>query len=53
MGIVDVLTNPDMLTQFKKNALEQASRFDIHKIMPQYEQFYMKVIDEVMAAQKH
>jgi N-acetyl-alpha-D-glucosaminyl L-malate synthase BshA len=47
-----LLTNPEMLAQFRVNALEQASRFDIHKIMPLYEQFYLKVIDEVMTAQK-
>lgn len=49
----ELLTNAEMLAQFRKNALQQASRFDIHKIMPVYEQFYMNVIDEVMAAQKH
>jgi N-acetyl-alpha-D-glucosaminyl L-malate synthase BshA len=48
-----LLTNPEMLSQFRKNALEQASQFDIHKIMPQYERFYMKVIDEVMATSKN
>jgi hypothetical protein len=31
----------------KKNALEQAMKFDIHNIVPQYEELYKKVLAKV------
>jgi len=46
---IALLSDPDKLQQFRKNALEQAKKFDIHVIMPQYEKFYQKVIDSVLA----
>jgi hypothetical protein len=30
----------------KKNALAQAMKFDIHNIVPQYEELYKKVLEE-------
>ncbi len=39
-----LLQNPDMLAKFRQNALEQAKRFDISIILPQYEAYYQKVI---------
>lgn len=44
---IELLSNPEKLLQFRKNALAQATKFDIHVIMPQYEKFYQKVIDSV------
>lgn len=44
-----LLKDNDLLIQFRKNALEQARRFDIDKILPHYESFYEKIRDEVMA----
>lgn len=40
---IHLLKDEEMLEQFRKNALAQAERFDIHNILPQYEYFYQKV----------
>jgi N-acetyl-alpha-D-glucosaminyl L-malate synthase BshA len=45
---IHLLTDPEKLSRFRKNALEQAKRFDIHVIMPQYEQFYMRIIESML-----
>jgi len=39
-----LLKNPDILQEFRKNALAQAHTFDIKKVLPLYETFYEKVI---------
>ena len=39
---IDLLQDEEKLTQFKQQAFEQASRFDIHNIVPQYEQLYSR-----------
>ncbi len=39
---IDLLKNEEQLSQFKQNAFEQASRFDIHNIVPQYEALYSR-----------
>jgi L-malate glycosyltransferase len=39
----------DHLPTFKKNALERAKLFDITAILPQYEAFYIKVVEESRA----
>jgi len=39
-----ILTNDALHNQMKKQALEQAQRFDIENILPQYEAFYQSVI---------
>ena len=33
------------LNLFKENALKQAHAFDVHKILPEYEDFYKLVIE--------
>ncbi|SHJ39016.1 N-acetyl-alpha-D-glucosaminyl L-malate synthase BshA [Pseudozobellia thermophila] len=35
-----ILSDDEVLERFKKNAGESAQRFDIHKILPQYENIY-------------
>jgi hypothetical protein len=40
---ISLLENDEKLAQFKHNALEQAKKFDIEKILPLYERFYEKV----------
>lgn len=39
-----ILSEEDTLLRFKQQALEQASRFDIHRILPLYESLYHRVI---------
>lgn len=39
-----ILTDEPVLQRFKKQALEQARRFDIHEILPMYEDLYRRVI---------
>jgi N-acetyl-alpha-D-glucosaminyl L-malate synthase BshA len=39
---IDLLSDEVKLTQFKKQAFEQASRFDIHNIIPVYEKLYSR-----------
>jgi len=41
-----LLKNEDVLEKFRKNALKQAQTFHIDKILPQYENYYQKVIRE-------
>lgn len=41
---IDLLSNEEKLTQFKENAFEQAKKFDINVILPQYEKLYEEVI---------
>jgi len=41
-----LLKNPAMLLEFRHNALEQAKRFDISIILPQYEAYYEKVLEK-------
>ena len=45
--VIDLLENEEKLSQFKKNAVEQAMNFDIKVIMPRYEQFYHKILNAV------
>jgi len=44
-----LLKNPDILQEFRKNALAQAHTFDIKKVLPLYETFYEKVIAKTKA----
>lgn len=39
---IELLSNDTMLQEFKNNAYEQALRFDLKKIVPQYEQLYSR-----------
>ena len=43
-NIIELLSNETMLQQFKINAFEQAKKFDINVILPQYEKLYEDVI---------
>lgn len=40
-----LLTDPALLDEFRANALEQATRFDINNVMPLYENFYKEVLE--------
>jgi N-acetyl-alpha-D-glucosaminyl L-malate synthase BshA len=44
---IELLKDESKLLEFKKNALAQAATFDIQQIMPKYEAYYQKVIDEL------
>lgn len=48
-NVLHILGSPEILAQFRQNAIAQARNFDIKKILPMYEQYYAEVID---AAQK-
>ncbi len=37
-----LLKNSDLLEQFKQNARKKALEFDIHKVLPMYEQLYLE-----------
>lgn len=41
---IHILEHDDILREFRTNALEQARRFDIDKILPQYEAYYEEVV---------
>jgi len=41
---IHILENDKELTRFRKNALEQARRFDIDNILPHYENYYEEVL---------
>jgi hypothetical protein len=41
---ISILQDETVHQQFKKNALEQALKFDIHNIVPQYEAIYASVL---------
>jgi hypothetical protein len=40
-----LLENEDMLKEFSRNALEQARKFDISIILPQYEAYYEEILN--------
>lgn len=42
--IIGLFTDEKAFAQMKKNALEQAMKFDIKKIVPEYENLYKKVL---------
>ena len=39
-----LLTNENMLSQFKNNAAEHARQFDLVKVLPKYEAYYERVL---------
>jgi L-malate glycosyltransferase len=45
---IQLLSDEEMLQRFRKNALAQAQRFDIHNILPQYEAYYEEVLEKSM-----
>jgi glycosyltransferase involved in cell wall biosynthesis len=42
---ISILSDPEIHQQFRKNALEQAYRFDIQNIVPEYETLYKNLIE--------
>ncbi len=43
---IKLLSDDEMLQQFRKNALAQAERFDLENVLPQYEAYYEEVIQK-------
>jgi N-acetyl-alpha-D-glucosaminyl L-malate synthase BshA len=43
-----ILKDNTVLQQFKQNALKRASEFDIHKILPRYEKYYHRIVEELL-----
>jgi len=41
---IHILENDDIQSKFSKNAFEQAEKFDIKYILPQYEEYYEEVL---------
>lgn len=39
-----ILANDDTLSQFKEGAFNEARKFDIHSVLPKYEELYTKVV---------
>lgn len=46
-NIIKILSDDKAFAKMKKNALEQAMKFDINNIVPQYEELYKKVLAKV------
>ncbi|MCZ2101064.1 MAG: N-acetyl-alpha-D-glucosaminyl L-malate synthase BshA [Chitinophagales bacterium] len=44
---IELLSDPDKLQAFGKNAYKQAKRFSIEAILPEYESYYKEIIDQV------
>jgi N-acetyl-alpha-D-glucosaminyl L-malate synthase BshA len=42
---IELLSDPEKLSTFGKNAYQQAKRFDITAILPQYENYYQEIIN--------
>lgn len=40
---LEILSNPDTLKEFKRNALIQAQKFDLEKVLPMYENLYQQL----------
>ncbi|MFK7934458.1 MAG: N-acetyl-alpha-D-glucosaminyl L-malate synthase BshA [Saprospiraceae bacterium] len=41
---IHILEDEERLQQFRQNAVEQAKRFDINNILPQYEEYYEAIL---------
>ncbi len=44
---IELLSDPVKLNTFRKNAYQQAKRFDIEAILPEYESYYQEVISRM------
>lgn len=44
VNAIKILSDEKVLLQFKKNALAQAQKFSLEKILPQYENYYKKIV---------
>ena len=42
---IHILKDDTILSEFKKNAFEQAKKFDISKVLPMYEELYREVLN--------
>ena len=42
---VKLISNEELLNQFKQQALEHAKKYDIEKVLPKYESYYEKVLN--------
>ena len=47
-----LLENEDLLKSYRYNAVEQARKFDISIVLPQYEAYYEKVVERFKAGQR-
>lgn len=47
---VNILSDENRLNTFRKNALEQARRFDLEHILPKYESYYFSVVKNTQEA---
>jgi N-acetyl-alpha-D-glucosaminyl L-malate synthase BshA len=45
---IRLLSDEAVLQQFRQNALAQARRFDIHRILPLYEEYYERVLERAV-----
>ena len=43
---IKLFSNEELLNQFKQQALEQAKTYDIEKVLPRYEAYYEKVLQQ-------
>ena len=43
---IELLSDDKMLAQFRANALAQARVFDIHRILPMYEAYYERILEQ-------
>lgn len=46
---LSLLTNDELLNQFKAQAIERSTFFELDKILPQYENLYIEVINKIKA----
>jgi glycosyltransferase involved in cell wall biosynthesis len=44
---ISLLKDEESLNVFRRNAFLQAKRFDITEILPQYESYYLEIIEQV------
>lgn len=45
---IKILENDEILKEFRKNALEQAEKFDLKNVLPHYENYYEQILASVM-----
>jgi N-acetyl-alpha-D-glucosaminyl L-malate synthase BshA len=46
---IALLSNPELLAQFRKNAFAQAQKFALANILPMYENYYARIVEQVKA----
>jgi glycosyltransferase involved in cell wall biosynthesis len=49
---ITLLENESMLANFRANALNQAKRFSLENILPQYEAYYEHILDTAVYSQE-